>query len=158
MQRTAARSTAVGTYFRSCTSPQNLRISRRKMACCFCSTRRVEYEAGGEDSDSAAWFLREQGGPKEADCFYAHPTTVANVFGWNSGQQGYAQGKGAKLTGFAAGTPDLMETQAGAVRDEGPRPRRRNWQPPPCGRHVLVPQHPRQRAEADRGVASSRPR
>ena len=86
------------------------------MACCFCSTRRVEYEAGGEDSDSAAWFLREQGGPKEADCFYAHPTTVANVFGWNSGQQGYAQGKGAKLTGFAAGTPDLMETQAGAVR------------------------------------------
>ncbi len=85
------------------------------MGCCWCSSRRSAYEASDESSPAAhpAWFAR--GGDKACDCFYAHPTTVACMFGWNVGQLSYARGR--KLTGFAAGTPDLLETQASAVSD-----------------------------------------
>lgn len=97
------------------------------------AAHRAAYEADANSSSAAhpawspssaahpAWFARppkngyDAPGDKACDCFYAHPTTAANPFGWNVGQQAYA--RGGKLTGFAAGTPDLMETQASAVGD-----------------------------------------
>lgn len=66
-------------------------------------------------TDSAAWFVREQTGAKPADCFYAHPTTEIGLCSWNAGQMGYA--KGDKLTGSAAGTKDLLDTQAKALSE-----------------------------------------
>ena len=74
---------------------ETISSSRREMACCFCSTRRVEWE------QRLGWFLREQGGPKEADAL-PRPTTVANVFGGIAASRIRAE-QGAKLTGFAAG-------------------------------------------------------
>lgn len=66
-------------------------------------------------ADHHLWFERELEGKKEADCFYAHPTTEIGLFTWNTPVTGYATR--GKLTGAGAGTLDLMDTQGKAFSE-----------------------------------------
>jgi len=56
----------------------------------------------------AAWFVKQTDGSKEADCFYAHPTTDLGLFEWN------VAAERSVCTGIVAGDPDLVKGQAGA--------------------------------------------
>ena len=66
------------------------------------------YKEGGAE---LAWFRKPAAGDdsKETDCFYCHPTTAMGMMSWNIAYDNYSTGD--ELTGMAAGTPDLWETQ-----------------------------------------------
>ena len=59
------------------------------------------------------YYYCEADGTKDADCFYLHPTTAIGLTAWNINFDNYTTGD--VLTGKAAGTPDLWETQAMAM-------------------------------------------
>jgi hypothetical protein len=66
-------------------------------------------------NDLKTWFVREADGDKEADVFYAHPTTGLGLLRWNLAWEDMG---GDKCTGPVAGDPDLITGQAGAWRTD----------------------------------------
>lgn len=85
------------------------------MGICSGTQRKPANEIYIHGGQPLAWFRREVDGQKEADCFYLHPTTEIGLMSYNINYDNYSTG--TVLTGPAAGTPDLWETQAVAMAD-----------------------------------------